>query len=750
MTKVRNVTKTLAVTEDLALGKDSVLQARGTGRKIDLHITVDTAEDLLTLDAAKHHKARIYTDTGFNDFSYVADPALGIKASNAPGSWVPSYWNDTDILTKLCYTFKGLFSQGFTYSEVGNVGIDTTGNVWTYTGSGTPNKVVTAGTVPGTPDYTQVTFNQASNISYSENGDVDSALRKRASRLTLAQAKVSDLQLGQRVLITDRYNAEMEVVNRVTADDMVYHDIDNGLTLQLRPFGHEMYLEWLGATGSINQNIDAVILKGVELLRSNPSQIQEGIGAGSPMITAYTSGTILLGRGVYTVSPETLNITQDIGLTIRGQGYSGQQNFKRGATTLLIDGASTTYGVRSFGNGGRSFKLQDLDLCYSNPAFTGRLLDNLDAVGIQLENVYLGCFGVTALDRLFTASSLLGMTYAEYANFKSVVFNGAVNFVEFDNTRTIGGSTFGCSSISFENCVGYDCTGVMVKNDGTRTIVGLDLDFSFNPITTNCVRAVDLDNIDGLTLQSLFTPSTAATGGVTEWLRAVNCTGSITDCEFGSLTKAGTISGDLDVSGNKFGGTDGLTVKSGNITGGGNEFRTGTHGWLFLPDNQLTIDLKPDRFDGGVTSSYYLPTDSTLVSGQILYSWERDNSTSKFEINTSRVRVDNAGKIITVSTTPVTTPFVETGNIQNVGGLAQNMQVTIPSPKYCTGYAYSKFLDNPYTLTLIAPVGKHFICGESGIRTQAVATNVGSYIEFESVNAVTYIVTSLHGDWVFS
>lgn len=567
---------------------------------------------------------------------------------------------------------------------------------------------------------------------------------------TLAEALAEDAPVGTRYTITDRYNAEMKVVEHITADGMVYHDMNNGLTLQLRPFGHEIYLEWLGATGSINQNLDAIFIRGIELLRANPSQIQEGIGEGSPIITAYSSGTILLGRGIYAVSPEVLDITQDVGLTIKGQGFSGQQNFKRGATTLLIDGASSTFGIRSKGNGGRSFKLENLDVCYINPLFTGRLIDNLDAVGLQLENVYLGCFGTSALSRLFTASSLLGMTYAEYAVFKNVVFNGAVNFVEFDNSRTIGGSTFGNSVISFENCVGYDCTGTMIVNDGTRTVEGLELDFTGNPITTNCLRVVDLDNVDALTLTVHCAPSTAATGGVTEWIRVHNCSGTIAGCTFGDLAKAGTINGDLCVEGNKFGGTDGFTVTGGNITGGGNEFRTGTNGWLFAPTSQLTISLNPDRFESGVTSSYYLPTDTTLVSGNILYSWERDNSTSKFEINSPRVRVDNAGKITTVNITPATTPFVETGNIQNVGGLAQNMQITLPTPRYCTGYAYNKFLDSTYTLTLNAPAGSSFICGEAGTRTQAVATNVGSYIEFESMNANTYIVTSLHGDWVFS
>lgn len=63
----------------------------------------------------------------------------------------------------------GAFADGFTYELFNDVGIDVDGNSWIYVGTGVPNKVVTAGTVPGAPDYEQVTFNSlaASSVFYA-------------------------------------------------------------------------------------------------------------------------------------------------------------------------------------------------------------------------------------------------------------------------------------------------------------------------------------------------------------------------------------------------------------------------------------------------------------------------------------------------------------------------------------------------------------------------------------------------------
>lgn len=168
-----NVTKTLAVMEDLAIGKDKVYQSRGVGQKVDLHYVVDSTEQLKALDSSKYHKARIYSDNSFADFTYVTDPTSGIKASNAVGSWALSSLMHTDALSEQDKTYKGLFADGFTYELSNDVGVDADGNSWIYVGDGAPNKVVATGTVPSvSAGYQQVTFNGASGVISNDGNNL--------------------------------------------------------------------------------------------------------------------------------------------------------------------------------------------------------------------------------------------------------------------------------------------------------------------------------------------------------------------------------------------------------------------------------------------------------------------------------------------------------------------------------------------------------------------------------------------------
>lgn len=116
-----------------------------------------------------------------------------------------------EIMERTPYVI-GNFADGFTYDAYGQVGVDASGNVWAYVGAGSPNKVVTAGTVPSAPDYKQVFYNSAELVSYTENGDVDSALRKRSGYYTLAEAQAVNLEIGQCVTLTDYVNAIYKVV----------------------------------------------------------------------------------------------------------------------------------------------------------------------------------------------------------------------------------------------------------------------------------------------------------------------------------------------------------------------------------------------------------------------------------------------------------------------------------------------------------------------------------------------------------
>lgn len=68
---VRNVTKSLAVMEDLATGVGSVLQKRGTGRLIDVPFTVNSIAELDDIDTSKYTLARVCFESSFKDYIFV-------------------------------------------------------------------------------------------------------------------------------------------------------------------------------------------------------------------------------------------------------------------------------------------------------------------------------------------------------------------------------------------------------------------------------------------------------------------------------------------------------------------------------------------------------------------------------------------------------------------------------------------------------------------------------------------------------
>lgn len=166
----------------------------------------------------------------------------------------------------------------------------------------------------------------------------------------------------------------------------------------------------------------------------------DGLGSGS--LTAYGSGELLLGGGLFPFAPDILDFTQDLGLIIRGRGARGTNNSVRGRTNLMVYGSSSGFGMRFKGNGARNAKLYDFDLTYYSSAFTGDLLDGYSAPGLGAKNLYLGTNGIstdpgapTYDQRISTARSCLRTTYDEFLNLEDVVLNGAVDGWWSDDLR---------------------------------------------------------------------------------------------------------------------------------------------------------------------------------------------------------------------------------------------------------------------------------------------------------------------------
>lgn len=78
------------------------------------------------------------------------------------------------ILEQFGYNYVGLFEDGFTYSQIGDAGVDANNDAWIYVGVGAPSKVVSDGTIPSASGgYERVEFDSANSINLSSGRTVD-------------------------------------------------------------------------------------------------------------------------------------------------------------------------------------------------------------------------------------------------------------------------------------------------------------------------------------------------------------------------------------------------------------------------------------------------------------------------------------------------------------------------------------------------------------------------------------------------
>jgi len=162
------------------------------------------------------------------------------------------------------------FATGGTIETYNQLVKDASGNSWQW--QGVLPHTVTAGTVPSSPDYEQRTFNEAANISFSENGDVETALRNRAPYMTIAEAQAATLEVGQHVRLTDRDNGLFIVSPSGVATDGGYTvvPISGGLLLEYVPEG-SFVVTHCGASKDGSDSsaaIQATINKAIATLRS--------------------------------------------------------------------------------------------------------------------------------------------------------------------------------------------------------------------------------------------------------------------------------------------------------------------------------------------------------------------------------------------------------------------------------------------------------------------------------------------------
>lgn len=359
----------------------------------------------------------------------------------------------------------------------------------------------------------------------------------------------------------------------------------------------------------------AGFLKAIEDLRSNPVTLStDGLGGGS--FTAYASGELRFGVGTFRIAANTLSLTQDLGLMLKGQGSRRTNNAILGRTTLLFVGTGSTddFGLRTRGNGARGLTIEDLDVHYEGNGFVGDLLDFYSTPGVTINRAHIGTHGISAGTRFQTARSLVRSTYDEFLSFNDVAFDGAqYGWWSDDQRGTVG--EFGGSQTNFRNVLFYDFTKSHILHYGRRTRLGLTLHtVSFNPITVGPERCLDVNNVDGLVIDgAAFTTSSGPGAPSRSWFRMINVTGRMSGCFIASGSRAGDLLGNFDFSNNAFSGSDGISLLGGVITGRGNEFSTGANGVLIAPFRTVSsVSVVAGKLRAVVPNHPYL--DGMLVA----------------------------------------------------------------------------------------------------------------------------------------
>lgn len=105
-------------------------------------------------------------------------------------------------IISLGWTPVGEFATGFTYTKLNDVGRDALGSWWRYSGSDLP-KVIIAGTVPSSPNFSVISFETADNVSKNGGGSVqdhidDYNIHTRTFANVAAMLAFNGLTTGQR------------------------------------------------------------------------------------------------------------------------------------------------------------------------------------------------------------------------------------------------------------------------------------------------------------------------------------------------------------------------------------------------------------------------------------------------------------------------------------------------------------------------------------------------------------------------
>lgn len=167
-------------------------------------------------------------------------------------------------IISLGWTPVGEFATGFTYTKLNDVGRDSLGSWWRYNGSDLP-KVITAGTVPSSPNFSVISFETADNVQWESGKSVGYALDD-------LQGFTAEL-LAQAGIVDDGQPDELGASQRVEAMRKIFASF-SGDTVHIRvPTDYPDVIDAINSTRNVKTGNGTLI----EILIEAGFEIAKGI-----------------------------------------------------------------------------------------------------------------------------------------------------------------------------------------------------------------------------------------------------------------------------------------------------------------------------------------------------------------------------------------------------------------------------------------------------------------------------------------
>lgn len=332
--------------EDLAIGVGSVLQKRGTGRLIDVPLTVSSVAELDDIDTSRYTLARVCFESSFIDYIFVDN------------AWTPR--KRLEEVSKITQTPTNNLTKVETF--VGGVGV-------VYEVRNTSNTLVTIySDKDGGAEIVQngianVSNGDAEAVFYIADGDYSVTINavKASFFVGGGLCVVSDINSGlyapgRKLTVIDRHNALFEVVSGGVANGVDILDAGGGNTAVYRP-ENSIKPRHLGAVdGAVSTD---AISKAIELSESTGLPVsawwddeylidQDIVKTGLTKVTIEGNATFKgSGAGIYLSGSLTELTTVAAQSTVRDNTITlaSVDGISEGDTLIVWNSVESSYSV---------------------------------------------------------------------------------------------------------------------------------------------------------------------------------------------------------------------------------------------------------------------------------------------------------------------------------------------------------------------------------------------------------------------